>query len=321
MTDNTKLTITLNDGCVMPQFTLGTPDLEYEYASIKPVIKEFIKLGFRSIDTAWYYGSEPYIGEALKELFEEGVVKREELFITTKVWPALWDRAETSVKKSLSDLGLDYVDLVLHHWPACFYGTDAEGLPKIPKDEKGAVKIDHNADWLDTYKQLIKIKEKGLAKSIGVSNYNEKYLQRAIDETGVTPAMLQMELHPKLPQLELVKFAESKGIKVAAFSPLGSGGVPLLKEPVVLKIAEKYGIPPAFICYAYHTNRGRVSITRTTKVERVKDMKSVKLPNLTAEELEELDQVGIKDPKRYIQDDWGVVIGFEYFKTKPSWEE
>ena len=117
--DTVKLTVKLNDGSIMPALTIGTPWTEEEFEKLPGVLQAAIDNGFRSIDTAWYYGSEPTIGKFLKDLFAKGTVKREDLFITTKVWPSLWDRAELSINKSLQDLGLDYVDLALQHWPVC----------------------------------------------------------------------------------------------------------------------------------------------------------------------------------------------------------
>ncbi|CDR45838.1 CYFA0S20e00760g1_1 [Cyberlindnera fabianii] len=321
MPSNADFKVTLNDGNVMPQFILGTPDSPPDYEAVPDVVKAFVRLGLRAIDTAWFYGAEPYVGKALKELFDAGEVKREELFITTKVWPALWDRAEFSLKKSLSDLGLDYVDLVFHHWPVCFDGTDENGLPKVPRDDKGRIPFAKDADWLTTYKDLLKLRDAGLAKSVGVSNYTIKHIKRAIDETGVVPAVLQVELHPRIPQLDLVKYAESQGIKVEAYSPLGHNGAPLLKEPLIQKLAEKYNVEPAFILYAYHVNRGRIVITKTTKVERVKTFGETIIPTLSSEDLDALDDLGIKNPKRFVQNDWGVGLGFEHWKEKFSWEE
>jgi D-arabinose 1-dehydrogenase len=319
MTTNTvELTVKLNDGNVMPALTIGTPWTEEEFKTLPGVLQAAIDNGFRSIDTAWYYGSEPTIGNFLKDLFKTGTIKREDLFITTKVWPALWDRAEYSIKKSLSDLGLDYVDLALQHWPVCFKGANEEGFPKNPYDENGVLQFDEDGDWLVTYKQLLEVQKKGLVKSVGVSNFTQAHLKRAVDETGVVPTVLQIELHPKIPSLDLVEYAESLGVKVAAFSPLGSTGVPLLKEPVVLELAKKYNFQPASVIYAYHLLRGRILITRTSNPARIPGMKTI--PNLTQEDIERLDQIGESHPKRYIQDDWGVGLGFPHWKTKYSWE-
>ncbi|ODV73033.1 D-arabinose 1-dehydrogenase (NAD(P)(+)) ARA1 [Cyberlindnera jadinii NRRL Y-1542] len=317
--DTVKLTVKLNDGSVMPALTIGTPWTEEEFEKLPGVLQAAIDNGFRSIDTAWYYGSEPTIGKFLKDLFAKGAVKREDLFITTKVWPSLWDRAELSINKSLQDLGLDYVDLALQHWPVCYKGTDSNGLPKNPRDSNGVLQFDENGDFVTTYKQLLELKARGLVKSVGVSNFTQAHLKRAVDETGVVPSVLQLELHPKIPSLELVKYAESLGVKVAAFSPLGSTGAPLLKEPVVLELSTKYSAQPANVVYAYHLLRGRIVVTRTSNPKRIPTLKTI--PSLSEEDIGKLDEIGLKDPKRFIQDDWGVGLGFPHWKDKYSWEE
>lgn len=112
----------LNDGNVIPQFLLGTPypGTGKNFETLPEVLRAAIlENGFRAIDTAWYYGCEPIIGEVLKDVLKSGKVKREELFISTKVWPSMWNKAEASIQKSLKDLGLDYVDMALQHWPVC----------------------------------------------------------------------------------------------------------------------------------------------------------------------------------------------------------
>lgn len=314
----TEYKVKLNDGYSIPSIGLGSATPEEDHERLEDAVKSAIRAGIRHIDTAWYYGSEPAIGRALKELFDSGEIKREDLFITTKVWPALWSRAEQSLNESLKALGIDYVDLLLQHWPVAFK-TDENGLPKRPYDENGAIKFDENGDYVETYRQIIKLRDSDKVRSIGVSNYTEKHLDRIIEETGVVPAINQIELHPRIPQKKLVSYFESKGVKVEAYSPFGSQGAPLLSEPKVKALAEKYTVTPNVVLTSYHILSGRIVIPRSSNKDRVKDF--VNLAELTKEEIEELDQIGIKEPKRFIQEDWGTHLGFEHWKTVPSWEE
>lgn len=311
--------VKLNDGYSIPAIGLGSATPKDDHSRLEEAVKSAIRAGIRHIDTAWYYGSEPAIGKALKELFDNGEVKREDLFITTKVWPALWDRAEKSLNESLKSLGVDYVDLLLQHWPVC-YDTDENGEPNNPYDENGVLHFAENGDYVETFKQIVKLRDTtDKVRSVGVSNYTEKLLQRAIDETGVVPVLNQIELHPRIPQKKLVKFFESKGVKIEAYSPFGAQGAPLLEEPNVKALAEKYTVSPNVILTSYHILSGRIVVARSSNKDRVKDF--INLAELTKEEIEELDQIGIENPQRFINEDWGIGLGFEHWKTTPSWEE
>ncbi|CCH45476.1 Aldo-keto reductase family 1 member [Wickerhamomyces ciferrii] len=315
----TNRTIELNDGNKIPALGLGSATPPEDHQRLIDAVKAAVRAGIRHIDTAWYYGSEPYIGQALKELFDNGEVQRKDLFITSKVWPALWDRAEQSLKQTLKDLGVDYVDLLYQHWPVCFK-TDEDGLPKKPFDENGAIKFDEKGDYLETYKQILRLRDTtNHVKSIGVSNYTEKQLDRLIEEVGVLPVLNQIELHPRIPQKKLVEYFEAKGVKIEAFSPFGAQGAPLLKEPKVEELAQKYDVSPNEILTSYHIMSGRSVVPRTSTAERVNQL--IHLAQLTKEEIAALDQIGIDEPKRFIQEDWGTDIGFEHWKKVPSWEE
>lgn len=316
MTSKTLLDydLELNDGKTMPALGLGTvlPD---EPELIVDAVKVAIRSGVRHIDTAWYYGSEPYIGKALKELFDAGELKREDIFITTKVWPCLWNKVEFSVKKSLSDLGIEYADLVLQHWPVTYRGVDENGYPKNPYDEDGKLKFGEEGEYLETFKQLIKLRnDTKLAKSIGVSNYTPKHLDYIIAETGVIPTVNQIELHPRIPQKDLVKYFEDKGVKLIAYSPLGSSGAPLLKEPIVKDLAIKYNVGIGSILLSYHVLSGRGVICRSVNPKRIENFGEV--APLTAEDIASLEALGINEPKRFVNCDWGVNLGFENWGTE-----
>ncbi len=306
-----NIDITLNTGAKIPAVGFGTVcDEEFRYRFKDALKVAILEAGYRHIDTAWYYGTEKLIGEVLSELIGSGKIKREDIFVTTKVWPSLWNNPLKSLETSLKDLQLDYVDLLLQHWPLAF-DSGAEGKPAVPRDADGNVRI-LDVDYLETWKKMIDIyKNTGKAKAIGVSNYTVAMLKRLLDQTDVVPAAEQVELHPHLPQVELVQFCKEHKIVVEAYSPLGSNGAPNLKIPVVQELATKYGVHPVDILVNYHAQAGRVVLPRSQNVNRIRT--GFKVVKLTAEELKKLDQFGVENPKRFITDSWGKNLGFEHW--------
>lgn len=310
----TEFYVDLNDGNKIPALGLGTvgPD---DLSEVKDQVLTAIRAGYRHIDTAWYYGTEPYIGQALKELFDEGY-KREDLFITTKVWPSFYHSPEKSLDKSLSDLGIDYVDLFLQHWPVCLSG-DENGLPSGPKDKDGNLKYDDDpADgekFVEVYNTLEDIKlNTNKVRSIGVSNYSIPKLKKLLPKVKkFVPVVNQIEYHPQLPQQDLVDFCAEHKIVIEAYSPVGSNGAPVLKLPYINELAEKYGVTSNEIANAYHILQNRVSLPRSSNLERIKTI--VRLPKLTKEELATLYKIGEDKPTRYITDPWGYGIGFKWW--------
>ncbi|GME89596.1 unnamed protein product [Ambrosiozyma monospora] len=306
-----SIKLKLNNGIEAPAIALGTYNPKELHPKVKDAVKAAVKGGYRHIDTAWVYDTETYIGEALAELFAEGVVKREDLFITTKVWPTHWNDPAKSIDESLKRLGIDYLDLVLQHWPLTFK-VDADGKPLL-KDGKY---VADDGDYLVTWKKLIELQKKDSKKirSIGVSNYTVPYLERLLKETDVVPVVNQVELHPSLPQVELVKFSKEHGIITEAYSPLGSSGAPLLKLPIVKTLAKKYDVSPAEVLINYHSQSGRFAAPRSVNAERLaKGLKSVPL---TADELKSLDQEGIDHPKRYINPSFARSVGYEHWNEE-----
>ncbi|KAI5966938.1 ARA1 [Candida pseudojiufengensis] len=313
VTKATDVYFTLNNGKKIPALGLGTVP-SGDPSGVKDQVKTAVKAGFRLIDTAWYYGTEKYVGEALKELFEEGVVKREDIFITTKVWPSFYHNPEKSLNQSLETLGLDYVDLFLQHWPIALSG-DENGKPPGPKDENGNLKYDddpvNGTKFIEVYKNLEKILETtNKTKSIGISNYSLDRLKKLLPEIKITPVVNQIEFHPQLSQQkDLIEFSEKNNIRIECYSGYGGTGAPLLKLPLVKDLASKYNVTENEIINAYDILEGRIIIPRSSNLERIKNI--TKLPQLTKDELKQLDQLGEKDPKRYVNDPWGYGIGFK----------
>lgn len=309
----TDIYFDLNDGHKIPALGLGTVPPE-DKSAVRDQVITAVRSGYRHIDTAWYYGTEKYIGEALKILFAEGY-KREDLFITSKVWPSFHHSPEKSLDKSLSELGIDYVDLFLQHWPVCLAG-DENGLPAGPKNEDGSLKYDDDpvdgVKFLETYSKLEDLKATNKVRSIGVSNYSIPKLRKLLYKAKIVPAVNQIEYHPQLPQQDLVDFCAKHKILIEAYSPVGSTGAPVLKLPYINELAEKYEVNVNEIANAYHILQGRVTLPRSSNLERIKT--NVRLPQLTKDELDKLYQIGVENPTRYITDPWGYGIGFKWWK-------
>lgn len=301
---------TLNTGAKIPLLGFGTV-----FEGEPPVFKEALKVallvaGYKHIDTAWYYFTEKYIGEVLEELIKSSQIQREKLFVTTKVWPCFWNDPETSLNISLKDLKLDYVDMVLQHWPVCFKKVEDEnGRVPIPMDKEGNVLYDNDGDYLTTYKKLLELKKAGKAKAVGVSNYSIEMLERAIKETGVVPVVNQVELHPHLPQVDLYNYCTEKGIILEAYSPFGSSGAPNLKIPLVVELAKKYKATPADIVVNYAISKKIVVLPRSSNIERIKA--GYPLIELSKSDVDSLDNFGVTNPKRFIKNTWAKGIGFD----------
>lgn len=235
--------VTLNTGASMPQLGYGVFLVPADEV-IAPV-RAAIDAGYRSIDTAKVYGNEEGVGKAIAD----SGVKREDLFVTTKLWndDQGYDSTLKAFDDSLSRLGLDYVDLYLIHWP-------------VPSQDA----------YVDTWKAFEKIYNSGRAKAIGVSNFQVPHLQRLFDETSIVPALNQIELHPNLPQAELRAFHAEHGIATEAWSPLGRNNG-LLDSATVANLAEKYGKTPAQIVLRWHIELGNVTIPKSVTPSRIKE--------------------------------------------------
>lgn len=233
-------TLAMNDGRSIPQLGLGVFQTPQDQAA--SVVQTALQVGYRSVDTAAIYGNERGVGEGV----QAAGVPRGELFITTKLWNDKqgYDEALTAFDRSLQRLGLDYVDLYLIHWPA-------------PKKDR----------YVDAWRALVRLREEGRAKSVGVSNFQPDHLARIIDATGVTPAVNQIELHPHFQQHKLRAVHAELGIATESWSPLGQGR--LLSDPVIATIAAKHGRSPAQVIIRWHLNSGLVVIPKSVTPSRI----------------------------------------------------
>ena len=236
-------TLTFNDGNTIPQLGYGVWQVEDDVA--EKVVRQAFEAGFRHIDTAKIYGNESGVGRAIAS----SGLSAEEIFITTKLWNADqgYESTLAAFEESMDRLGLETLDLYLIHW-------------QQPKQDK----------FVDTWKALIELKKRGRVKSIGVSNFTVEGLDRIIDETGVVPAINQVELHPFFNQAELRAFNASKGILTQAWSPLGQGGE-LLENATVAEIAAKHDATPAQVVIAWHLAIGNVVIPKSVTESRIQE--------------------------------------------------
>ena len=233
-------TYTLNDGQTIPVLGFGTYPLHGEDGTAAVV--GAIEAGYRLLDTAVNYENEPEVGEAIRR----SGVPREELFVTSKI-PGrhhAYDEAIASTRESLRRLGLEYLDLHLIHWPN----------PSVGK-------------YVEAWRALVALQEEGLVRSIGVSNFTGEHLTRIIDETGVTPAVNQIELHPYFPQREMRRVNEELGIRTESWSPLGKRQAPFSEAPV-RAAAEKYGVSPAQVILRWQVQLGCIPIPKSATRER-----------------------------------------------------
>jgi 2,5-diketo-D-gluconate reductase A len=226
---------------------------------VEQVVRAAVAAGYRSVDTATIYGNEEGVGRALKDVGDE-------VFLTTKLWndDQGYDRALRAFEASLARLGRDSIDLYLIHWPC-----PAKDL------------------YVESWKALVRLKAEGRAKSIGVSNFLPVHLERIVGETGVAPAVNQIELHPRFQQRESRAFHEANGIVTESWSPLGHGR--LLEEPAIAAIAGKYGKTPAQAIIRWHLDKGLMVIPKSVNPERIRQNIEVFDFRLAPEDLAAID--------------------------------
>ncbi|PNF24354.1 1,5-anhydro-D-fructose reductase, partial [Cryptotermes secundus] len=237
-------TVKLNNNYDFPVIGLGTYNAGKE-GEVEQVVKDAIDVGYRHIDGAMVYENEKEVGAAINAKIAEGVIKREDIFVTSKLWNTYHkpELVQQGLRKTLADLGLKYLDLYLMHWPFAF----KEGEVLMPKDENGQL-IPSDVDYVDTWKEMEECVKSGLTKSIGLSNFNSEQIQRVLDIATIKPVVNQVECHPYLNQSKLIAFCKERGIVITAYCPLGSpnsiarADFPApLKDPTLQEIAKKHG--------------------------------------------------------------------------------
>ncbi|XP_061187907.1 aldo-keto reductase family 1 member B10-like [Saccostrea echinata] len=288
---------------------------------VKAAVRAALDADYRHIDTAYNYMNEDAIGEVLQEYIKSGKVKREELFIVTKLPMIHMDPklVKRSLELSLKNLQLSYVDLYLVHFPIplVYEGDDTN---VFPQNEAGGWRAADKWDLIGTWKAMEELVDLGLTKCIGVSNFSISQVERICEVAKHKPVTNQVECHIYLPQKDLFEACKKHGITITAYSPFGSPGRPafikqasdpvVLEDPVILKIAKKYGKTPAQVVLRNLIQRGMIVIPKSTNPERIRSNFQVFDFSLSKEDMEEIDK--IKTRLRYF-DSMGVM-----FKDHPE---
>lgn len=248
--------IELSDGNLIPQLGLGVWQASQEQA--RTAVSQALQIGYRHIDTASIYENEEGVGAGLRD----SGVDREKVFVTTKIWNADqgFEASGKALEESLARLKLDYVDLLLIHWPAPAKGQ-----------------------FVDTWRAMIEAKKQGKVRSIGVSNFNPDHLQRLIEETGVAPVLNQIELHPYFQQADLRQSNAELGIRTESWSPLAQGKA--LDDSLVRDIAAKHGRTCSQVIIRWHLQLGLVVIPKSVTETRIRENHLVFDFELSADEM------------------------------------
>lgn len=261
----------LNDGHRLPAIGLGTYPLRG--ADGIAAMVSALEAGYRLIDSAVNYENEVEVGEAVRA----SGLDREDILVTTKV-PGRFhakDLAIRSVEDSLSRMRLDVLDLVLIHWP-----NPSRGL------------------YVEAWEALVECRESGLVRSIGVSNFTEEHLDRIIEATGVTPAVNQVEIHPRFSQEQMVAAHERLGIVTESWSPLGKGTVDLTAEPIA-EAARKHGVTPAQVVLRWHIERGLLPLPKSASPQRQRENLDIFGFELSPAQVQAISSMGVADGRRF----------------------
>jgi len=288
MTLSISSTTTLNTGAEMPIVGLGT--WQSAPGQVEKAVEYALKEAhYKHIDTATAYANEKEVGEGIKA----SGVPRESFFLTTKLNNDDHKKVKEALEYSLEQLDTPYIDLWLMHWPA----------PMVSPPSLG--QADKSIDWLDTWKEMEKVhlENKDKVRAIGVSNFSVPYLDRLLAEAKVIPAVNQIELHPSLPQTEVVEHSTKHGILVTSYSPLGSEKSPLLTDDIIVKIAKKHNVEPAAILISFQVaHPTRSVLPKSVTPKRIAS--NAQIVQLSPEEVKEIASIGETKIFRVCNPNW-----------------
>ncbi|KAJ7099346.1 NADP-dependent oxidoreductase domain-containing protein [Mycena belliarum] len=288
--------LTLSSGTPVPQIGLGT--WQSKPKEVENAVEIAVRNGYRHLDLAMIYENQDEVGAALKKVIPS-VVKREEMFMTSKCWNSSHQPAEVAkeLDETLKQLGVDYLDLYLIHWPVAF--APGNGLYPPHATKKGEVDLDLETSLVDTWKAMLAL-PKSKVRNVGVSNFTIAHLEGIIAATGVVPIVNQVEAHPLLPQDELVAYCKEKNIHLTAYSPLGNNSIgekKLTDEATVQEIAAKLNATPAQVLVAWGVYRGYTVIPKSVQEERI--ISNFKQISLSKEDYEKITALGKGRHVRY----------------------
>jgi diketogulonate reductase-like aldo/keto reductase len=265
----------LSSGATVPAIGLGTFGSDhYSADEVATAVNQAVRLGYRHLDCAAVYGNEPEIGKVLQSLLNEGVVKRDELWITSNVWNNRHRDVIGACKQSLADLKLEYLDLYLVHWP--FPNHHDKGVTVDSRDPQPVTYI--HEPFMETWAAMERLLELGLVRHIGTSNMTIRKMELLLRDCRVKPVANEMELHPHFQQPEFFQYLKEKQIQPIGFCPIGSPGRPErdrtpedtapIEDPVIKDIAAAHGVHPAVICVKWAVQRGQIPIPFSVKPEK-----------------------------------------------------
>lgn len=262
----TNETVRLNNGVRIPAIGYGTFRVK-DSDELAEMVTIAIKEGYRHIDTAHIYGNEESVGRGIQKAIDEGIVTRDELFVTSKVWNdgLSYDETIAAYEESIRKLGLDYLDLYIIHWP----GQDD--------------------NYIEVYKALEELYNSKRVKTIGVSNFHVHHLEKLLANTTVIPAVNQIEFQPRLTQVEVREYCKKHGIQVEAWSPLMNGEI--LNDPTLIEIAEKYNKSTAQIILKWDLQNDVITIPKSMTPSRIRENLNIFDFTLTDEDLEKISSL------------------------------
>ncbi len=315
-------TVQFANGDQMPIFGLGT--WKSAPGEVYNAVLEALKQGYRHIDCAPIYGNEAEIGKALSEAFKQGLVRREELWITSKLWNSFHDPEDVqpALEKTLGDLQIDSLDLYLIHWPVVI----RKGL-EFHSSGKDLVSLDE-VPIADTWKAMEACLSKGLCKHIGVSNFSVAKLKQLLEVAKLPPEMNQIELHPYLQQPAMLEFCQANNIHLTAYSPLGSADRPerlkeenepiLLEDETITAIARRHNVTAAQVLTGWAIARNTVVIPKSTNPERIKQNMGALEISLTQDDMTEIEKLNRN--RRYVAGTFWTMEGSPY-TLENLWDE
>ena len=282
-----------NGSSTMPALGFGT--LIPDPVATRNATKSALEAGFRAIDTAERYRTETEVGDAMMEVFREGRIRREDVFVITKLWNTnhRTARVKPAFEASLKKLQLDYVDLYLIHTPFAFQ----PGTEQDPRDANGNVIYDQGVTLLDTWRALEELVSEGRCKAIGLSDVNIGQAKGIVDAAKIKPAVIHVESHPYLPEWDLLNYCKENGIVLQAFAALGHSSEPkLVDDPVITSIATRVNKTPAQVLLAWAVQRGTAPLTTSKNPTRIKE--NFEVSAIPEEAIQQISE-GIKSRIRF----------------------
>jgi len=313
-------TMKLNSGYEMPNVGLGT--WKSKPGEVGQAVEVALDAGYKHIDGAWVYFNEGEVGDAIQKKINDGTIKREDLFVTTKLWCNFHQPCdvEMAFMKSLKALKLDYIDLYLMHFPVGFKWNRDEEIDGVfmPLID-GELQFD-TVDYIETWKAMEELQKKGLVRSIGVSNFNRHQCKRIVETCEIPPAVNQIEIHPYLPNNEDINWCQENGIVVTSYSPFGSPDRPwakdekqILSDEKIVALAEKYNKNPGQVVLRYLHQRNLIIIPKSVTPERIRGNLDIFDFELSADDCKIFEEMTMRRRVCWTPDIFPTIANAKYF--------